>query len=361
MRAALAAGLVVAACGGAKPAVPARGPARAAVPRTSLPATGIAQPHRALKPRPPLPLSAILPPRDPPWPLSELPSVQPHLDLAMAHDACTDDWAKRHASDDDARAYVAAWCKLNGGDRGAIDDLGHLARTARDDVARAARLDVVNLLADQMGADDAVAQLDSLGLSTPDTLDLLAGTYAALDMRDDAEAIGARVLRASGYAGPALRCERLLAWGLLDDATISELRRIDGRAGACADRTRIALCLVDFGSLSGCKDTLMRDRDLLRRWDLAKEWENWRRTPSALLETARELDHVLPVQGAEELAVTALEDAVLASDCEDWLVLGVRDEAHTLLASNGHDAKFDDRLNALTQLTPATCRSFTGT
>src|SRR5205823_2084532 len=52
-------------------------------------------------------LATLLPASDRPWPLAELPSVQPHLDVAMAHDACTAEFARRHPKEPELRAYVA--------------------------------------------------------------------------------------------------------------------------------------------------------------------------------------------------------------------------------------------------------------
>src|SRR6188768_3587215 len=48
-----------------------------------------------MRPRPSIGLAAIAPATDrpAPWPLSELPSLQPHHDYAMTRDLCTGAWA----------------------------------------------------------------------------------------------------------------------------------------------------------------------------------------------------------------------------------------------------------------------------
>ena len=315
-----------------------------------------------LKPRPPLALSSILPPRDPPWPLTELPSLQPHLDLAMAHDACTEDWAKRHASDAEASSYVAAWCKIRGGDRDAVSTLGQLARTARHEVARAALLDVVNLLADQELAKDAIARLDAMGLTTPETLDLLAGTYVGLGMHDDAAVVGERVLRASDYASPQVRCERWLAWGAFDLPTKTELERVDDRAGDCSKRAHAALCAIDATSYDAmsCFHEAQQDAEMRGRIVLVTTWMTWRDDPVDLLDEARTFEKLMQLPGAEELAVTASEDAILSSSCKNAIVGAVHDVASALLRDPHHAPRFDDRLHALSSLTLETCPAFKG-
>ena len=349
--------LAFSACASAQP--PARsGSARARVPeQASAPVAASSGRKLKLKPRPPLALASILPARDPPWPLTELPSLQPHLDLAMAHDACTEDWAKRHANDSEASAYVASWCKIRGGDRDAVATLGQLARTARHAIARAALLDVVDLLADEELPADAVARLDAMGLTTPDTLDLLAGTYAGLGMHDDAAEVGERVLRASDYASPRVRCERFLAWGQLDEKTTSVLAGLESTAGECGKRAEVATCLLSpLGQK--CYGMLSSDEDLLRRSTLFLNWNGWHDDPTSLVAIAREVEKVAELPGAEELAVTALEDAILSSSCEFSVLDAVTDTGSEWLRDPHHSPRFDDRLRALAALKPQTCPSF---
>lgn len=154
-------------------------------------------------PKPIVDLAAVAPPSDTgrPWPLSELPSLQPHLDLAMARDACSDAAKQRHAADKEVLAYLAAWCKIRAGHREAVDELAPLSRSARKELARAALLDVVDLIADHEGARGALAHLLRLRLSRADVLDTLAATYRALGDRDDAFVAGFE-------AAPSIRIRR---------------------------------------------------------------------------------------------------------------------------------------------------------
>jgi hypothetical protein len=164
-----------------------------------------------LKARPPLDVSAVAPARTGglPWPLVEPPSLAPHWDPARSSDACADGSADRHAWDKDQRKYVALWCRIRSADRGALDGLATVARNARPDLAKAARLDVVNLVADGMDAIRALAWFDSVGLTSTENVDLLAGTYVATGKLSDAEVV-AEALIADSHAKEFVACERLL-------------------------------------------------------------------------------------------------------------------------------------------------------
>jgi hypothetical protein len=318
--------------------------------------------------RPAIELAAVAPPtlNGKPWPLAELPSLQPHLDLAMAHDACTPAAAQR-ARDDDVRAYLAAWCRIRAGERDAVDALAPVVKQAHGEVAYAALLDIVDLIADLEDPKAAVAHLERLGLRQTAkiglrraaVLDLLAATYAALGMRGDALAIGRLVMRSDTSAAPEVECERTLAWLPLDEAALASFAEDMGPCGRRAVALRCALVRAVGTGNVGARLVAMREcfvalpddpeRDsklgvilAFARWELAKSGDDW-------LGLARVAEAALPVHGAEALAVRALENARAAS-CgrEDEIA----DAAARLAAADLHDAAFDARLRELRRRAP---------
>lgn len=273
----------------------------------------------------------------------------------MAHDACSEEWAARHVNDADARAYVGAWCRIRASDRGAIDALGRLAREARSEIAKPARLDVVNLLADWMDARHACAWLDSWSLGTGDTFDLLAGTYLALGMRDDA-------VVADQHAGPGLtdevRCERYLAYGKLDDVELkARLLAVAGAKGGCGRLAAHLACIAgaDVGYLGDdrCEPDTKNDRELAVKVQFAQYYLAWPQsrgwTFANLADVARELG------GVEDVAVAALENAAPSAQCDARLQSAIRETADKLRASDAHSAQFDARLARLTAILQGTC------
>jgi hypothetical protein len=312
--------------------------------------------------RPAIDLAAVAPPtlNGKPWPLAELPSLQPHLDLAMAHDACTPAAAQR-ARDDDVRAYLAAWCRIRAGERDAVDALAPIVKHAHGEIAHAALLDIIDLIADLENPDAALAHIDRLGLRQTAMfsfrraaiLDLLAATYAALGMRGDALAIGRLAMRSDASPAPEVACERTLAWQPLDEAALADFAEDMGPCGRRAVALRCSLVrAVGTGSVGArlvamreCFITLPDDPDrdsklgvilAFARWSLAKSAEDW-------IGLARVAETALPVRGAEALAVQALENARAAS-CDRGEVAAA---AARLAAADLHDAAFDARLREL--------------
>ncbi len=327
----------------------------------------LASAARAESSRPVIDVVAVAPPTlsGKPWPLAELPSLQPHLDLAMAHDACTPAAARR-ARDDDVRAYLAAWCRIRAGERAAVDALAPLVKRARGELAYAALLDIVDLIADTEDPKAALAHLERLGLRGSATfglrraltVDLLAATYAALGMRGDALAIGRLALREDASAAPEVACERALAWLTLDEAERGALADFDER-GTCGRRAAALRCaLVRAAATSGVGARLVAMRECFvalpddperddklavilafARWSLARTADDW-------LALARVAETALPVHGAEALAVRALENARAAS-CDRGTADAVAAAATRLAGADLHDAALDPQLHAL--------------
>jgi hypothetical protein len=332
-------------------------------------------------PRPPHFELAWLFPREPPWPLTEQPSVQPHLDVAMAHDACDAAFARRHAGEPPLRAYVAAWCKLRQGDRAAVDDLTQLASGADNEVTRAARLDVVNQLADYEAGPAALRKLQDAQLATPEMLDMLAATYAALGNHDDARAIGTMLLDHDRHVTPAQACERLIAWGDLDmPVRDRRLGDVADTPGDCGKRVHALRCAIDGSHSSrraAIRNNLIAMRNCFADFSADEERDDmlavllvhlrWgdRATPAnasrdlrpasssaeggavaiAWLELGWQAAQVLGARTAEELAIVALEAA--AQLCTPAVLDGLHATARQIASDPHHAPAFDARVAAL--------------
>lgn len=312
--------------------------------------------------RPRLDAAALAPPRGAPgpWPLSELPSVQPHLDLAMAHDACTPA-ARQRQKDDEIRAYLAAWCRIRAGERQAVDALAPLAKSKNLPFARLALLDIINLIANAEPHQPAVAHLEHLGLASPHALDLLAATYLALGQRDDAFAVGNQAVHLDTHPTEADSCERRLAWWSLDQLHPTDRDFVEAqRVGACQRRLLALDCAVtksraitNLGtrliSMRECYvDLPDNDPNLEAKLTVIAWYFTWKLfgEPKDWLALSRALEPAFIVRGAEELAVGALERAA-DDNCDRAELAAVAAAAKRILGADLHDPVFDRRLAAL--------------
>jgi len=355
MRVALVA--MMCACAAA-PAKKRRSPAPVPIGRRPLPARVIVQ-------RPELELVSVAPATDPhrPWPLSELPSLQPHLDAAMARDRCTDAWAARRTNAPELVAYGKAWCRIEAGDRGAVDELAKLAMRKLGDVSRAARLDVINLVTVGLDAAGAMRRLEHLGLDAPADFDLLAATFDALGMRDDARAVASRVMDADAHPTTRERCERVLAWGAVEEA-VSLVADTD----PCGRRAAAARCALarasdptrtDIGgqllAVRECYNEFPDDHAEERAW-LLVTYFRWANAPmDTWITRARDACKAFGVYGAEELALAALDRAVVASDCDPMDLMLIAAAANRIAASEHHRPEHDAHVTTLRTMTAERC------
>jgi hypothetical protein len=312
----------------------------------------------AANPRPALDTGPLAPPRGAPgpWPLSELPSVQPHLDLAMAHDACTPA-AQQRQKDDEIRAYLTAWCRIRAGEPDAVDALAPLAKSKNIGLARSALLDIVNLVADHEPDQPAVTHLDRLGLASPHALDLLAATYLALGQRDDAFFVGRQAIRMDTHATSADICERELAWSSLDQLRVRPEDDVEARrAGSCQHRLLALDCALTKSrartalgtrliAMRECFVELPDDPDLDAKLAVIAAYRSWSGPTDTKhsLEVEVMLEPALSVKGAEELAVAGLEQ-VHSYTCDRVQLDTIAAAAKRMRGADRHDPVFDRRL-----------------
>jgi hypothetical protein len=318
--------------------------------------------------RPSIDVSTVTPDTDRgrPWPLTELPSLQPHHDFAMARDLCTGEWAERNKQHAELLAYGAAWCRIQTGDNDGIAALARLAETARGDIKRAARLDVINLVA-RRDAATALSQLRDLRLDAPADLDLLAATYGALQLREDAAIVVDRCWRVDRKLEPVARCERTLAWAALDDNTALQLEYAANGGRTCSKRVAAVACAVEaahnplarlpLAAVRECFNEFPDDADTDRRAWLLVAYFRWKhvRKPADWLALSRDAENALGLDGAEDLAIAALDNAVLASSCEPGLLRDVAAAAYRIANRDQHASQYEARLDALRAITEKRC------
>ncbi len=319
-------------------------------------------------PRPAIAVATVTPETNlrRPWPLTELPSLQPHHDFAMARDLCSGEWAQRNKLHTDLVAYGAAWCQIRARDDRGLAALATLARSSSDDVKRAARLDVVNLVAGT-DPDRAMARLRAFELDAPEELDLLAAIYGALDMREQALAVAVRASREDAHRAPLEHCERTLAWSRLDDLTDDLSLVAERSSGPCAKRAAAVWCAIEAARTSPgsarlpavreCYNEFPDDADADRRAWLVVAFFQWSssQVPAEWLALSRQAENALGLAGAEDLAVTALERAVRVSACEAEVLRGVAAAAFRVANHDRHEAAYEKRLDALRSMTDKRC------
>ena len=342
--------LAIAACGGS--AASSRGSSAPTPARPEAMPVAATRSHAPrLETRPSVRLAAVLPAASPwPWPLTEAPSLQPHWDPAMAHDACEPAWAQRHANDVDAKAYVAAWCRLRASDRGAVDELGRLAHTARAELAKPARLDAINLIADELDAAHAVAWLRELSLDGPDALDLLAATYHSLGSHVDASSVEAIIASRDRAPKDRAECERLVGQGVLDDDGLRIRLEVVARDGksSCVERLAPLVCAMQ----ASCDAATMPDPDLVAAIRLYRAWDE---TEFDLRRVAFVAERYVRFAWLGDVAIAALHDLVVLSGCRSDELSIVRGLAARLFENAAHDPQLDDELEALSMISSEQC------
>jgi hypothetical protein len=302
---------------------------------------------------------ALLVLASPPKPVIELAAVMPPLEARTEPVSLTPHWTASSQPD-----YEAAWQKIRNGDRQAVDALGAIARTAHGPLARAALLDVVNLIADSEIHQSAVSHLARLHLDATPSLDLLAALYLEHGQHDDAWAVGALALRDEKRGVVPRSCERRVAWTTLGDLDVSELRGdtpCSRRVSALACANTRAQVSVGVGArlvaTRECFNELPDDPDRDAKLLVVIAYNDWDHavTVTQFADIARELEPALAVPGAENLAVTALE--VAEGTCTGTALDDVTAVAKRLRAAAGHDQRFDQRLQKLAAAAVKACRT----
>jgi hypothetical protein len=286
----------------------------------------------------------------------------------MAHDRCLPAFAERNANNADLLAYARAWCRIEAGASEAIVELAKLAR-ARGRISQAARLDVINLVSVGFDGAGAMKRLERLDLATADDFDLLAATFDALGMRGDAVTVSLHAVRLDVRPSLRARCERTLAWGAYDANTFAELQQAnDIYDGACGRRAVAARCALerasdhkrkDIGALliavRECYNEFPDDNADERAWLLVTYFRWSDADVLTWISRARDASHAFGIHGAEELALAALDEAVIASGCDAPELAMVAAAATRIARSDHHRPELDSRIARLQGMTVERC------
>ncbi|HTR54440.1 MAG TPA: hypothetical protein VMJ10_27295 [Kofleriaceae bacterium] len=98
------------------------------------------------------------------------------------------------------------------------------------------------------------------------------------------------------------------------------------------------------------------DPDLADKLAVLHAASLWGHSP--FVEVARMVDHHFQILGTEDLAVSALEQAILQSGCDDLSATNVREVAQDILRAEHYSGRSDDRLAPLATMTHERCIAF---
>ena len=308
------------------------------------------------------------------WPLSVSahPELEPSFAIAPAlaqpgiewMDLCRMGVMNRYGSGQlrDLTTYLRAWCLVADGnlDRG-LETLVSLQSSVTPQLGPAVRMDIASILAAGT-ADDAENLIAKHQLGGLDRLDLLAGTFVELGKRDDAYAINQRALQADRAAVHASSCRRLARAIVLAPADVREGPLADLRQLAeqdKPDRLCVALhhelaCWVFMtreamtsltGSMVHCGPYWQDHGVPAEQRAVIEAYVAWPRRPAFADQWRLVADHAargLAIEGADELAIRALEAAVRSERCTGLQVKAARTLARRILHEPSRKKTVDD-------------------
>ena len=358
--------VVLAACGGAKPPEVAYNeadkPAHVA-PRC---------PTLSSAARPELDFSFLIP--DPTdlarWPLaaSVHPVLEPHFAIAAVlaqpgvtwTDLCAMGAQNRHLSGaQDPVEYLRAWCDAQRHDvEAAVRELYHLENSPVLGLASALPIDCANILADAGPGKEAARLLYKAGIVKAEVYDNLSATYFEIGKLGDAYEIAELAVEA-GSKRVEDHCHQLAKslviaqeLGFTSSAKIvGDLKRQPNPTCSLIDHE--LTCWMDPGT--GCAEYLhdvqsdQNYADLLRiyyHWPQQADAESW-------LARAEKISGNLQLTGADQLVVTALEAAVIASSCKSKYLSEVYSLA---IKIPSQDPTIRKRVEALQDLNATKCK-----
>lgn len=320
----------------------------------------------------------------PSWPLTRAPSLEPHFAITKTFEhAASDSWRELCRARNPARGwnsktaeildYLMAWCESNA----VAERLLPLVTARAPGLAAAVRSDVVDLVAFKLPAREAMQWLAAHHLPIPESYDALAATYDATDR--DADALAVLDTLRGFTARPSIQCRRMqreLALRPNDEVA----RRLEDLAATSHDpicgeivtsrtcrRLRIsprylqpicgaaALERTIAGEAKLCARYVLADPRVLKLGSLFDRWPTQNSSACVWQTLAQTAQPLFDLDGAEALAVTALENSALDSTCDARTIDSVVRLANAAKRSHDHRAAFDARVDALRAMTEPTC------
>ena len=318
------------------------------------------------------------------WPLGmgTHPMLEPHFDVGDALavpgigwlELCGRGIQKRILpGNPDPVEYLRAWCSAQNHDSDdAVARLTRLRNSTVPGIRDAIWLDIANVLADNGDAEHATKLINRNHLEHEvDLLDLLAATYVEVGRREDAIELNALAIDAdhSGYQDK--QCRRfarqiVVADPAMQDVALAALHQRVKKATYkdCAEIEHELRCWV---RPSDCDDYLA-DRGVDRSYRDAvwayTSWPQGNATSFVWWRIGVSASHAIGVPGADELAITALDAAVRASNCDGTRLTDVRNAFAGIRKTPNRDQRFDARVDAtlvtldrLLKSSPSLCRA----
>jgi hypothetical protein len=319
---------------------------------------------------------ADLDPADVRWPLTRDPVVAPHADLVTIFRSrhhwqalCPARGDPRDVEREEVLDYLHAWCAhaATGNGDALRRTLVPLATGTSYSIAKAARADLVDLLAFELPGASALAFLRSHQLAHPDQLDRLAASYQALGRDRDAAAIVIAGRDPKFPGPPADHCRRLLRDHVLTGRPVATdaialpdptCARILTHVGpspclletkrwptdACTNHKCESLAnqlVATCGAIATSKAAVLVAA--FHVWPAGEPASVW-------IEYARFASDALELAGAVELVAAALENASLIGNCASELPAIVELARVARSRAPTHCV-----LSRLAELTPTTC------
>jgi hypothetical protein len=348
------------------------------------------------KPPPPLELAPTIDftlalDLDTSWPGRRL-TLSPHFPITSAFENGGDSWAdlcdargRAHSRDaTEVLAYLSSWCDLRT-NQGAVEQLIPLVSAHARGLASAARDDLADILADDHVSTEALAWLDRHHILTLDVIDALATSYAASNQNEEARRVLEYERSHDPFPSPDVDCRRLQHEAAVGDATMREQIERDLLATPATDPTcaRIAAplrCQRESDARSGVASCDVRalervvaaDTDRCRPYlnvhpeskpgvallALRQHWPAWSVGSCHWQSIAEVASKSMSVPGAERLALTALGNGVIDSECDARTCSAISKTARNIKRDRAHAAAQDARIAELSNIDAGSCRAF---
>jgi hypothetical protein len=262
----------------------------------------------------------------------------------------------------DLTTYLRAWCTVADGnlDRG-LATLVSLQSSVTPQLGPAVRLDIVSILTAGT-ADDAERLIAKHQLGGIDRLDSLAGTFVELGKRDDAYAINQRAIQADRAAVHASSCRRLaraiaLAPADFREGPLEDLRQLaeqDKPDRRCVELHHELACWVFMtresmssitGPMAHCGPYWQDQGVPIEQRFVIEAYVGWPRRRAFADEwflVAAHAEKGLSVEGADEIAIRALEAAMRSERCTGSVINEARTRAQRILHEPSRKKTVDD-------------------
>lgn len=297
------------------------------------------------------------------WPLSSMshPVLEPKFDIAAQFaqpgigwtELCARGVQNRYGQDKELLSYLRGWCNAVKGDAdAACANLAPLLGSTTAHLGRAVRTDLANILAN--GHLDKAQHLINVNhIRDVAMLDLLTANYVEVGTVDEALAMNRQAMDSDDYASDATKCIRWTRDVVLTNAKMSDLlQQVEQLATKpklpdpkCVELHHKLKCWRDAGA--ACREYMQDqgwDQEII---DLNAAYYSWPtgNTSRHWLDIVDLARAAIPLSGANQILLAALENALRAGPCDkttkEWIQGRVKDIRELL------DAPDQERLDAI--------------